>query len=183
MPYLPYNLAQAVAAVPELCCEGAALVRTARDIASGLAHLHLASPPIIHRDLKPGNVLVDEHGRAVLCDFGISRRMADAESSAQTRIGTPAYMAPEILAGKPYGAAVDIYAFGMLLYFLGAREPPFAGSDPLAVIFAIVTDGRRPSSAALSLSHPLHELMTSCWAQEPSDRPAVTDLLAVLTAD
>lgn len=93
------------------------------EVAEGMAFLHSRRPPIVHRDLKSHNVLLDAHGHAKLCDFGlVNIREATA--------GTPNYMAPELFLSKPHSASVDIFAFGVLVNELWAREVPWDGYSP-----------------------------------------------------
>ena len=176
MEYLPYNLHQALRDVPSLLSTPASILRVALDICAGLNYLHLSSPAIIHRDLKPANVLLDEYGRAKLCDFGISRQLVD--EPAHTRIGTPSFMSPEVLEGLPYGPAVDVYSFGMLLFQTVTRTVPFSRKDPVAIIFQVVTHKRRPPLD--DVPPPWDDIISSCWAQSPTDRPTVSTLLTTL---
>ena len=130
-----------------------------RQIAAGLDALHARG--IMHRDLKPGNVmLVDASGgpRAVIGDFGLAREFGcEVETVTQTVgiVGTPAYMAPEVLAGAPATAASDLWAFGLLLHEVatGRRIAPGQKLDP-----------ELPAAWAAAIAH--------CLATEPSERPA-----------
>ena len=88
-------------------------VSMALDLARGVEFLHGRS--IVHRDLKPGNCLLTAHGALKLCDFGVSRQAGPGDSH-MTRIGTPAFMAPEILRGEAYSSKCDVYSFGMILW-------------------------------------------------------------------
>lgn len=80
----------------------------------GIGHLHEHN--ILYRDMKPENILLDRDGHIVITDFGLSKLIGDAEGKAQTICGTPEYVAPEVLAGRPYGRAVDWWSVGTLLY-------------------------------------------------------------------
>ncbi|CAK4626309.1 unnamed protein product [Aphanomyces euteiches] len=100
----------------------ASLVTMATQVVSAMRYLHGLSPAIVHRDLKSQNVLVDTRGDVKLCDFGL---VCTKERTA----GTPAYMPPELLAGKPFSKAVDVYMFGVLLWEMFARDVPFRGYD------------------------------------------------------
>lgn len=117
----------------------------ARDIASALAHAH--GRGITHRDLKPGNVLLDAGGTACLADFGLGRTVWN-DSLVDVRIaqteGTPAYIAPEVAAGRAGDTRCDIYSFGAMLYEMLTGEPPYGGDSPAAIIRAI-NEGPPPS--------------------------------------
>eukprot|EP01060_Flectonema_neradi_P026684 TRINITY_DN358_c11_g1_i1.p1 TRINITY_DN358_c11_g1~~TRINITY_DN358_c11_g1_i1.p1 ORF type:complete len:605 (+),score=126.19 TRINITY_DN358_c11_g1_i1:122-1936(+) len=93
---------------------------------------------IVYRDLKPENILLDANGNAKLADFGLSRPLAWGDR-ATTFIGTPEYMAPEMIEGKPYSYAVDWWAYGVVIYNLLTGEQPFDGSS--------TADGTVPSDA------------------------------------
>src|SRR5579883_587310 len=95
-------------------------------LASAVDYLHAAG--LVHRDIKPANVMIDTHGRVVLMDLGIARSLDNGgRTMAGTAVGTPEYMAPEQVRGKPAGPPADIYALGILAYQLLAGQPPFEG--------------------------------------------------------
>ena len=97
----------------------------ARKLCAGLAAAH--EKGILHRDLKPGNVMLDARGQVLLTDFGLS---GIAEELGDVRSGTPAYMAPEQLAGKEVTVRSDIYALGLLLYEVFTGKAPLRGQLP-----------------------------------------------------
>lgn len=104
-------------------------IEVMKDISRGLAYLHNRKPEcIIHRDLKPSNILLTNSYRAKIADFGIScvRPRSNESYNMTGETGTYRYMAPEVLTYKPYSAKVDIWSFGMIIYFMFCGEP-FAG--------------------------------------------------------
>jgi len=108
----------------------------ATQIADGLAHAHRRG--IIHRDLKPGNILFDDEGRPKLADFGIARSLAPGDPAQPTRaVGTPGYMAPEQVLGRPADERADIFSFGIVLYEMIAGVLPFPGPSDTAVLHSI----------------------------------------------
>jgi serine/threonine protein kinase len=82
-------------------------------IAHGMAHVH--SLGIIHRDLKPANILLDQDFLPRICDFGISLFDGDESASMARKVGTPRFMAPELMTLAKYGNKIDVYSYGMLL--------------------------------------------------------------------
>eukprot|EP00002_Diphylleia_rotans_P021926 TRINITY_DN4280_c0_g1_i1.p1 TRINITY_DN4280_c0_g1~~TRINITY_DN4280_c0_g1_i1.p1 ORF type:complete len:159 (-),score=37.51 TRINITY_DN4280_c0_g1_i1:368-844(-) len=147
----------------------------ARDVARGLAFLH--SKKVIHRDIKSGNVLIDgPGGRLKLVDFGLARTKAAASKAVMTRAGTRFWMAPEIMLGKPYDEAVDIYSFAVLLYEIASCQIPYYGMDEFAVIQEVAYKGYRlPIPANV---HPiLRKLIQASWNQDPDARPKAVRII------
>jgi serine/threonine protein kinase len=131
MEFLPTDLKHYIKDTGGLCRNlfKTTLLKIARGIIIGLNYLHQRTPKIIHRDLKPANILLTDASEPRLADFGVSREKV--ETSTMTRIGTPTYMAPEILQAQKYNEKVDIYSFGMILWQMVSGRPPFS-SEPAA---------------------------------------------------
>ena len=107
-------------------------VSIARQVAEGLGEAHRLG--IVHRDLKPGNIMIDKEGNAKIMDFGIARSLARAGTTAEGAIiGTPEYMSPEQVEGKPADQRADIYSLGIILFEMVTGRPPFEGETSLAV--------------------------------------------------
>ncbi|KAK9466172.1 kinase-like domain-containing protein [Lipomyces arxii] len=104
----------------------------AAELVLALAHLH-NNVGVVYRDLKPENCLLDARGHLVLTDFGLSK-VADDSGTFKTFLGTPEYMAPEVLLGLPYDFAVDWWSLGALTYDLLTGAPPFTGNNYKKVI-------------------------------------------------
>jgi serine/threonine-protein kinase len=156
-----------------------------RDVARALSFAH--GHGIIHRDIKPDNVLLS-HGAAVVTDFGIAKALAECQlavgltnpetlTRTGTSIGTPAYMAPEQLAGDPaIDHRADLYAFGCLAYELLTGEPPFVRRTPQALLTAHLTEPPRPVTDRRSeVPAVLGRLVMRCLEKDPSKRPTDAD--------
>src|SRR5262250_1173945 len=101
-----------------------------RQLVAGLAAAH--NRGVLHRDLKPANVMIDGRGRVRITDFGLAG-VAEELSSDKTLSGTPAYMAPEQLAGGAASVKSDLYALGLVLYELFTGKRAFDSNDPAAI--------------------------------------------------
>jgi hypothetical protein len=142
----------------------------ARELCYGLAAVH--EQGLLYRDLKPANVMLDGRGKVRLTDFGL---VADAGglSGQELRSGTPAYMAPEQLAGDEVTARSDLFALGLVLYELFTGKRAFAGVDR-------ATPPSAPSSHLSGLDPAVEQVILRCVARDPKDRPA--SALAVAAA-
>jgi serine/threonine-protein kinase len=141
----------------------------ARQLCAGLAAVHERG--LLHRDLKPANVMLDGRGKVRLTDFGLAGEFEG--QAAGEIVGTPAYMAPEQLAGGPASVQSDIYALGLVLYEVFAGRRAFEG--------ATIADQRRPQQQALlpplassssGIDPAIDEVIVQCLAPDPSRRPA-----------
>lgn len=147
----------------------------ARQVAEGLAFLHSRRPPIAHRDIKSPNVLLDHHGDAKLADFGLAKIKATSESTLQSKVGSPVWMAPEIIDDSPYSTKADVYSYAIVLHELATRELPWKGKGQVQ-LFRAVTNGQRPSLPA-TLPEQWRKLIEMCWANEPDKRPTMSDVI------
>jgi len=142
----------------------------------GLQHLHARK--FLHRDLKPQNVLLTHGGRrALLADFGVAGQVEHTEDLRRSIVGTPAFMSPEMLEGRPYGLKTDQWALGCVLFEMMALEPPFAncGESYAAVVGAVLHAS--PMSAPPGYSSALSETVEALLARKPHARPSNRELL------
>ncbi|MFC7648165.1 serine/threonine-protein kinase [Streptosporangium lutulentum] len=149
-----------------------ALLKIAHGVASALAAVH--SVGVIHRDLKPGNVLILD-GQPVLIDFGIAQAV-DATRLTQTGmfIGTPGYLAPEIIEGHEAGPEVDVHAWAGTLVFAATGQPPF-GKGTLEMIFYNITAGKANVDA---VPRALQPVLRAALQRDPAKRPKAAELVA-----
>ncbi|XVQ89459.1 protein kinase domain-containing protein [Microbispora siamensis] len=151
---------------------GGELERLAVGTATALAAIHAAG--IVHRDFKPANVLLGPDGPRVV-DFGIARHSASDTITAGP-VGTPAYLAPEQIAGDPATPASDVFAWGATIVFAATGRPAFGAASVPAVMHRILT--AEPDASALPRS--LRGVVERCLAKDPARRPASRDLLLEL---
>lgn len=141
-------------------------------IGTGLEAAHQAG--VIHRDLKPSNILVGERGMIKIIDFGLATTtVGDGLTATGAMLGTPNYMAPEQVRGKPVDARTDVYALGALAYHLVCGRPPFVGDNPIAVGFAHISEPVvPPRQLRKEVSPALDAAIVAALAKAPEDRPA-----------
>ncbi|MFI6731336.1 serine/threonine-protein kinase [Nonomuraea sp. NPDC050451] len=149
---------------------GADLQRLAVATATALAAIHQAG--IVHRDFKPANVLLGQGGPRVI-DFGIARSVEAGATAASSIVGTPAYMAPEQLAGERIGPAVDVFAWASVMVFAATGMPPFGEDSLPAVINRILHNEPQVGD----LPQPLRTIVLACLAKDPAHRPTMQDVL------
>ncbi len=144
-------------------------VEIARQICAGLQAAH--DRGVLHRDLKPANIMIDGHGRVRLTDFGLAG-VAGEIRHADVRAGTPAYMAPEQLAGKEVTTRSDVYALGIVLYemFTGKRVWKDGSPDEITRQRSGATPVR-PSSIAADFDPAVERAILRCLQDDPAERP------------
>jgi hypothetical protein len=145
-----------------------------RQVCGALAEAHAAG--LVHRDIKPGNVIVGDHDRAKLLDFGLVRSVSGGPGDTRlTRdgdiAGTPAFMSPEQAAGRDdLGPASDVYSLGALAYFLLTARPPFAGRSAVQVLAAHLYEEPAPLTDHADVPAELQAVVLRCLAKGPAER-------------
>ncbi|KAK0201632.1 kinase-like domain-containing protein [Desarmillaria ectypa] len=130
---------------------------------------------ILHRDLKPDNVFLDESGAVKLGDFGLSKALAQA-SFANTYVGTPYYMSPELMQEKAYDSKSDIWSLGCLIYELCALKPPFHEAKTHSELSILIRNGRVPPLPK-GYSQSLTGIIKAMLSLNPAMRPSAAQLL------
>lgn len=149
-------------------------MKIARHCALGMNWLHNLSPPFLHLDLKSGNLLVDDSWNVKVADFGLSQ----IKGSQEGPVGSPFYMAPEMLMNKPYNERADVYSFGIVLWELLTQEEPYKDEfeDLEEFIEAIIVDGERPPIPE-KCEPTLRSLLSTCYDINPAKRLSFADML------
>ena len=159
----PMSIAQKLKLMTELC--------------AGLAHAHNAG--LIHRDIKPANLMVDDHGRLKLLDFGIARgeagmtRFGQQVTQINVRIGTPGYMSPEQIEGGEVDARSDLFAVGVVLYELISHQEAFTGATTRQIENKVLQSHPAPlTSLVPGLDPELESIVNKALAKNPAERYA-----------
>jgi hypothetical protein len=144
-------------------------MQIARQLCAGVQAAH--EQGILHRDLKPANVMIDGRGQVKITDFGLAGLEATIQDG-EIRSGTPAYMAPEQLAGKEVTSRSDIYALGLVLYELFTGKQAFEAATPTELA-ALHQDSMptNPSSHVEGFDPAVERIILRCLEKEPRDRP------------
>ena len=132
--------------------DAASVWRWLGQLASALQYCHARR--VLHRDLKTGNIFLDGDGNVKLGDFGISRALSTQTSMAETVVGTPYYMSPEVVNSEMYAEPADAWAIGVILYELLALERPFDGANIAALVLKISRGVASSSAASTAAAMP-----------------------------
>jgi mitogen-activated protein kinase kinase kinase 9 len=152
--------------------------KIALDIARGVNYLHNFPRPVLHRDLKSLNILLDDAMNAKLADFGWTRFKAETMTN---KIGTYQWMAPEVIQGQNYSEKADVYSFGIILWEIATRKPPFKDLSGVQVSQEVVKNHLRPA-VTKRCPEPFAKLMQRCWDREPDSRPGFFEIILELEA-
>ncbi len=152
----------------------------ALQICSGLKEAHAQG--IVHRDLKPENVMIDAQGNVKIMDFGIARSMEAGTRLTGSIVGTPAYMAPEQVAGKPVDYRTDIYSLGLMLYEMFTGTPAFRADNPVAVALKQMREEPTPpQEVEPNVPVSTERIILKCLEKDPERRfQSVADLESTL---
>ncbi|KAL2325099.1 hypothetical protein Fmac_024157 [Flemingia macrophylla] len=141
-----------------------------------VAHCHRLG--VAHRDVKPDNILFDEGNRLKLADLGSAEIFGDGEPMSGV-VGTPHYVAPEVLAGREYSEKVDVWSAGVVLYELLAGFPPFRGDSPVEIFEAVIRGSLRfPTRVFCSVSAAAKDLIRRMLCRDVSRRFSAEQVLS-----
>ncbi|KAF2076337.1 hypothetical protein CYY_002343 [Polysphondylium violaceum] len=143
-------------------------------VLKGLYYLHKNSK--IHRDIKPGNILVTLSGECKLADFGVSGQLSERTRKRNTVIGTPFFLAPEVIQEVGYDNKADIWALGISAIEMAEFHPPYHDLHPMRVLFMIPT-APSPTLKDSTWSPEFSDFIRLCLAKEQSQRPSAKELL------
>jgi serine/threonine protein kinase/tetratricopeptide (TPR) repeat protein len=165
-----HDLHQIIKANPKLPLER--VLKFAVQLAGALAAAH--AEDVVHRDLKPQNILVDKDDQVYISDFGLAKSFAEGAigmTQSGALLGTPRYMSPEQVEGKPTDGRSDIYSYGLILYEMGTGDVPFTGESTLGVMYQRIKE--KPKSPKLvnpSLPNWFVKIIMRCLEKDPAAR-------------